>query len=138
MIFSSFTSASAGVCIPFNNNFEFKVLRQFSDPAGRFIIVDIETEGRVLHVTLVNIYAPNQDKPDFFRKVADQLLSFDCEEIRLGGDFNLVLDISMDKKDGNPVTHSKSLEEVKCILAELDLTDIWRDLNPAVHRFTGL
>ena len=133
-IFSSFTSASAGVCILFNNNFEFKVIRQFSDPAGRFIIVDIETEGRVL--TLVNIYAPNQDKPDFFRKVADQLLSFDCEEICLGGDFNLVLDISMDKKGGNPVTHSKSLEEVKRILAELDLTDIWRDLNPDAHRFT--
>ena len=42
----------------------------------------------------------------------------------------------MDKKGGNPVTHSKSLEQVKRILAELDLTDIWRDLNPDVHRFT--
>ena len=52
------------------------------------------------------------------------------------GDFNFVLDISMDKKGGNPVTHSKSLEQVKRILAELDLTDIWRDLNPDVHRVT--
>ena len=43
-IFISFSSASAGVCILFNNNFVFKILRQFSDPAGRFIIADIETE----------------------------------------------------------------------------------------------
>ena len=63
-IFSSFSSASAGVCILFNNNFVFKILRQFFDPAGRFIIADIETEDRVL--TLANIYAPNQDNPIFF------------------------------------------------------------------------
>ena len=93
----------------FYNNFEFEVLRQFSDPEGRLIIIDIKIENKI--ITLVNIYAPNDDNPAFFKKVLSHLLSFDCEEIVLGGDFNLVLDVQKDKKGGNPVTHKNSLKE---------------------------
>ena len=40
---------------------------------GRLIIVDIKTEDRI--ITLVNIYAPNHDEPDFFfQKVRIALL----------------------------------------------------------------
>ena len=46
--FSCLSSASAGVCILLNNNFEFKVIRQFSDPEGRFIIIDIKIENKVI------------------------------------------------------------------------------------------
>lgn len=77
-IVSSFSSASAGTCILFNNNFEFQILKQFSDPEGRFVIADIKTEGKIL--TLVNVYAPNDDNPIFFKNVLNQFLSFDCGE----------------------------------------------------------
>ena len=53
--FSSFSSASAGVCILFNNNFQFEIIRQFSDQEGRFIIIDMKMDNKIL--TLVNIYA---------------------------------------------------------------------------------
>ena len=49
-------------------------------------MVDIKLESKIL--TLVNIYAPNEDKPTFFQNVLNQLLCFDCSEIILGGDFN--------------------------------------------------
>ena len=75
----------------FNNNFKHKILKQFSDPKGRFVIVDIKTEDKTL--TLGNFYVPNDDNPSFFKSVLNQLLSFDCEEIYLGGDYNLVLDV---------------------------------------------
>ena len=52
-IFSSLSSASAGVSILFNNNFVFQLLKTFSDPNGRFEITDIKTESKTL--TLVNI-----------------------------------------------------------------------------------
>ena len=45
-------------------------------------------------LTLVNIYAPNKDNPAFSPNLLDHLLSFECEEIIMGGDFNLVLDSS--------------------------------------------
>ena len=53
-------------------------------------------------MTLVNIYAPNNDDPFFFENVFNHLLTFECEETILGGDFNLVLDVQKDKKGGNP------------------------------------
>jgi len=106
--FSSLSSASAGVRLLFNNNFEFEVMRQFSDPEGRFIIIDIKKENKI--ITLVNIYAPNDDNPAFFKKVLSHLLSFDCEGIVLGGDFNLVLDVQKDKEGGNPSDAQKFIE----------------------------
>ena len=97
-VFSSFSSASAGTCILFNNNFEFQILKQLSDPEGRFVIADVKTEGKIL--TLANIYVPNEDNPTFFKNVLNQLISFDCGEIVLGGDYNLILHVEKDKIGG--------------------------------------
>ena len=60
-------------------------------------------------LTLVNIYAPNNDNPTFFQNLLDHLLSFECEEITMGGDFNLVTDIQRDKQGVNATTHRNSL-----------------------------
>ena len=61
-IFSNYKSNKAGVCILFNNNFNFQIDKIFIDPKGRFIICDIKTNETCL--TLANIYAPNEDNPD--------------------------------------------------------------------------
>ena len=106
-------SNKAGVAILFNNNFSFKILKQFCDKEGRCIIIDLE----VGELTLT-------------------ILSFRCDEIIFGGDFNLVLDILKDKKGGSLYTHSNSLKVLKSFQDNLDLTDIWRDLNPEEKRFT--
>ena len=111
-----------------NNNFEFQILKQLSDPEGRFVIADVKTEGKFL--TLANIYAPNDNNPTFFKNVLNQLISFDCGEIVLGGDYNLVLELEKDRIGGNPTTHKKSLKEVLYIPNLLDLLDIWRIFNP--------
>ena len=81
-------------------------------------------------LTLVNIYAPNNDNPTFFQNLLDRILSSECEEVIMGGDFNLVMDVQKDKKGGNATTHRNSLKEVQNIANSLDLTDVWRTLNP--------
>ena len=43
----------------------------------------MKTGNKVL--TLVNIYAPNNDNPTFFQNVVDHLFSFECEKIIMGG-----------------------------------------------------
>ena len=48
--------------------------------------------------------------------VLSHLLSFECEDITLGGDFNLVLDVQNDKKGGRQTTHKNSLKEVQNII----------------------
>ena len=134
LFFSSFSSASAGVCILFNNNFQFEIIRKFFDQEGRFIIIDMKIDNKIL--TLVNIYAPNNDNPTFFQNLIDRILSFECEEVIMGGDFNLVMDVQKDKNGGNATTHRNSLKEVQSIANSLDLIDVWRTLNPDGKRFT--
>ena len=68
--------------ILFNNNFDFQIVRQFSDPEGRFVLCDIKIDNKIL--TLLNIYAPNEDNPVFFENICNSLVSFECEEIILG------------------------------------------------------
>jgi len=101
------------VAILFNNNFSFKILRQLCDKEGRFIIVDLEVGELTLN--LCNIYVPNTDDPAFFKNVSEQMLPFKCDEIIMGGDFNLVLDVSKDKTGGKQTTHWSSLKELKYI-----------------------
>ena len=60
-ILTEFSSSKTGVGILFYNNFQFNILKCYTDPGGRFFIVDIETEEKIL--MLVNIYAPNNDDP---------------------------------------------------------------------------
>ena len=64
------------------------------------------------------------------------MLSFRCDEIILAGDFDLALDIFKDKNGGVPTTHSNSLKVLKSFQDNLELTDIWRDLNPEEKRYT--
>ena len=109
-IFTTFSSSRAGVAILFNNNFQFQIQKQFTDPKGRFIIADIETEDRVMK--LVNVYAPNEDNLTFFKHISEKLSSFECD---FGGDFNLVGDVFKDKKGGIATTHAKSRDEVESI-----------------------
>ena len=86
-LFSCCSSNKAGVAILFNNDFCFQLLKAYIDPKGRFIISGLITIGK--HLTLANIYAPNKDDPNFFTSVFNQLLDFKCQEIIVGGDFNL-------------------------------------------------
>ena len=64
--FNSFTSNSRGVCIIFSYFIEYKVCKVNMDQNGNMLILDLEVEGKQL--TLVNIYGPNEDSPDFFLK----------------------------------------------------------------------
>ena len=97
-LFSCCTGKKAGVIILFNNNFAFQISRTYCDPGERFIVCDMTTNGKQL--TLINVYAPNDDNPTFFTSVFEHLDDFKYEGIIIGGDYNLVLDIENDKKGG--------------------------------------
>ena len=109
-------------------------MKTFSEPSGRYIVCDIRADEKFF--TLANIYAPNEDYPTFFKQVFDHLHDFVCEEIILGGDFNLVLDFKEDKKGGLPRTYQNALKIIQQNCEELILIDIWRTMNADKHRYT--
>ena len=87
-LFSCCSSQKAGVIILFNNTFTFQISRTYCDPGGRYIICDLITNGKQL--ALANIYALNNDDPTFFTSVFERLADFKCDEVIIGGDYNLV------------------------------------------------
>ena len=133
-IFSNYKSNKAGVCILFNNNFDFQIEKVFIDPQGRFIICDIKTNENCL--TLANIYAPNEDNPAFFLDFFDHLTDFKGDDIIMGGDYNLVLDLDKDKRGGLAKTHQNSVKIIHEFSEKLDLVDVWRVLHPDTSGFT--
>jgi len=76
------------------------------------------------------------DNPTYFKNVNEKLSSFECDFMVFVGDFNLVCDVSKDKKGGVTTTHDKSRDEVEIIKQKFELTDIWRVLHPDAVRFT--
>jgi len=113
-----------GACICFKKGLNYKIHNKWNDKDGRIIILDITMHE--LRFTLANIYAPNQDTPQFFKKVHDMVGSFKNTDVILSGDFNLVQNVTLDKKGGNPTTHFKCQQYVHDIMKENDWVDVWR------------
>ena len=132
--FSSFSSQSRGVAIMFNNNFDFKVNQVITGEDGNFLIVKITTINR--KVTLINVYGPNRDNPAFLTKLNNIIMDNNFENIIWGGDWNLVLNPNLDyinyKHNNNPRAQERVLE----IKDNLELTDVWREINQETLRFT--
>ena len=65
--FISFSSNSRGVAIFFQNTFQFNLNQTICDPNGNFVIINITIDD--IQMTIVNIYAPNNDNPHFFENI---------------------------------------------------------------------
>ena len=132
--FASNSSNSRGVAILFNNNFEFKVKQIHKDPNGNFIIIILEIKQE--DYVLVNLYGPNRDEPDFYEQLHNALSYMNIQNVIISGDWNMVLDPSRDYQNYKHINNPKSKEIVDKIIDNLDLNDIWRELNPECRRFT--
>ena len=124
--FSTFSSNSRGVAILFNNNFEYEVHEVEKDDNGNKLLLDITIEGKRL--TLINIYGPNRDDPDFYQGIFNSIIKYNNPAI-LAGDFNLVIDPDMDIHDYVNVNNPKAREQVLNMMFEHNLLDVWRELN---------
>ena len=69
-------------------------------PLSSTVICDLKTNGKYL--TLANVYAPNEDDANFFHSFFGHLLDFNCEDIIIGVDFNLVLHTIKEKRTALP------------------------------------
>ena len=140
IIFAHGTRHSRGVAICFKSklNFDIETVKTCSD--GRFIYPDILTDDSPFK--LLNLYAPNRAKcqTNFLLQIKNLLLKEDCinsNELIIGGDFNCVLDPSLDKKGGTESDNkSRVVNTIGLLMHTFDLHDIWRIKNPDVQKFT--
>ena len=128
------TSNSRGTCILIHRCVPINLHKYISDPDGRYVILDIDIDG--VRVTLGSIYGPNEDDPEFYVNVIQQIESIPNDNRIIRGDFNLILDLNNDKKGGQKVSNKKSQTLVKNWMEETYLLDIWRLQHPDSHVYT--
>jgi len=88
-------------------------------------------------MSFLNIYAPNEDDPNFFKEITTTLLSTHAEGlIIVGGDFNCVLNQKLDK---HPFEQGPILQKTKVLrnmIEELGMVDIWRQKHTKERDYT--
>lgn len=136
-IFSScYNNRQRGVSILIHERLPFMLNSMITDSEGRYIIVQATIFNKLY--TIVNLYAPNGDDPAFFHKVFSILSDLPLNSTNIiGGDFNTVMNPSMDRV--NYSTHTKQPQSAKVIqdyMDEFGLSDGWRIKYPTRREYT--
>ena len=126
------SSQARGVGILIGRNSEFVVDETLHDNAGRFIIIQGSIKSE--KIILANVYAPNEDNPNFYSEFFTQVDKLDGKKIIMG-DFNLVLDTKLDRNGGTQNNY-KSQNTVQEYCQLHNLTDIWRDRYPNRRQYS--
>ena len=103
---------------------DFELLDEQIDVNGRYIVLDVVVNNQ--RYMLGNYYGPNIDCPDHLNEFLSLLAPSKGQEIVAAGDFNFVINPSLDKKGGVPRTHTKARNLLLEWCELSDCMEIWR------------
>lgn len=118
---NTFNQKKRGVSILFSKTVNVKVKREFRDKDGRIIIPLVNLSGQ--NIILGNLYAPNVEDPDFFLQLRKIILDFGDFPVVLGGDYNQVLDVFLDRSGSRIVRPSRAQDAIKVLCKDTGLYD---------------
>lgn len=124
-----------GVAVLVNNNFEYKLIEEILDPDGNYIILKLEIE-KQFTITLVNIYGPNGDNPDFYHKIEQEVSDIESDHVIMSADWNLVQDYDLDCYNYKLQNNPNARKAVLGLKNRLNLLDPWRSYNANLRRYT--
>lgn len=79
-----------------------------------------------IKMTLVNLYAPNEDCPIFFKNIASLIADNAEGTVLIGGDFNCVLRAAVDRLPADFGPRTRKTLTLSALMDELGLIDVWR------------
>ena len=82
------------------------------------------------------MYGPNCDDVRFFDILETFIANNDDKSFIIGGDFNVVLNPQIDKKNGRLDTNKRNRDKLISIITSYDLCDLWRLNNPTTQKYT--
>ena len=128
------SNRTRGVGIWFRPGLSFKIVSLSRDNDGRMLSLLVKFDETIIRLTA--IYAPviNSERNIFFSSFADHLRG--QYPIILGGDFNCVIDIQLDKNGGVDSNGESKSRVLKSICDDFNLIDPFRKLNPKKKEFT--
>uniref|UniRef100_A0AAX7SZD6 exodeoxyribonuclease III n=1 Tax=Astatotilapia calliptera TaxID=8154 RepID=A0AAX7SZD6_ASTCA len=127
-------SSKRGVVILISSRFNFECIQEISDKEGRFVLVKGYLEG--ILITLINVYAPPGSEIKLFKKVFELIVGEAQGTLILGGDWNVRFNPSLDSSNPHAPGLNKITKNIKLILKDVGLIDVWRELNPNKKDYT--
>ena len=133
-LFSNNRSNARGVAILFGKELDYKIQRSIIDTDGNFIILDLNVYNQ--KITLVNLYGPNNNKPDFFQHISNYIDEIGNSENFICGDFNCVLNPELDYYNYKTINNPKARDKIVELVSTKYLLDPFRENYPTQKKFT--
>ena len=140
MFFSHGSNHSRGVLVLLASDLKLKIDNVTVDDDGRYVILKGELQG--VNLLIGNCYFPTRDRErmqlEFLEKLNTCILKqFEPSQLFfLGGDFNTVMNGSLDYMGPRNILKTKYNENFEDFLSRYNLEDIWRKRNPNKKQFT--
>ena len=132
ILFSHGKNDARGVAMLFGKNVDYRIIKFRTDVEGRYLIAELKLEELIC--TIVNVYAPNLDKPVFFEQLHKDLAEYSENKI-LAGDFNLTMNPTIDRLNTYQ-NNNKSLSVLNKIIDHYYLQDSWRARNESNKEYS--
>ena len=127
------SSEAKGVGILIKKNVDIEIVKASNDSEGRWVCLEYSEKGEKF--CLLNVYAPNQDEPEFFVNAFRAMENHDGKRI-IVGDFNTVLDKKLDATENRNKNNDKTSEIIYKYIEDSLCVDIWRARHLDQHVFT--
>ena len=134
IIYDHGNSKARGVALLFKKGMEVKVKKSVWSGEGRYLLSEIEIDDKTL--LMVNVYAPNEDNPEFFLDLFEKIICWDCQNVICGGDLNVHLVPELDTKGYKTNHKSNSAQVINSFMEEYSWSDSWRILNEDKFQYT--
>jgi len=137
--FSQFSSSCGqvskrGVVILISSKLHFECIYEKKDTDGRFVLVRGYLQGVLF--TFLNVYVPPGSDWDLYKQIFELLVSEAQGILICGGDFNVRLQPTLDSSRPCFTGEKRTTKNIKLMLDDLGLLDIWRELNPNIKDYT--
>lgn len=134
LFFSCIHKTKRGVATYINKRHEAKQV--YKDTEGRILITEVTVGNEKLMVA--NIYAPLENKGNFFVIINDILTDYNKGNVIVAGDFNAVVKPSRDRKSVKPIKHNQGKLPISGfeMMKEQELIDVWPKLYQEKSGFT--
>ena len=130
---------SCGAAVGFVGTKALDILNIKHNNLGRILVIEVKIDDSIF--VLINIYNANTE-PEQLHTLNDLINILEIfediqnESVVLGGDFDALLNPSLNSEGGKSVIKKKIIAKLIHTTENLDLCDIWRIRNPKRKQFT--
>ena len=128
------TNKSRGVGVLLSSQLRYKLDNYTYDHAGRLLCIDLNMAGS--NIRLLNVYAPNcpVERRQFFNELQNCMIT--SREIIMGGDFNCIENLELDKMGGNIHKGTDGANILLKLKSDFYLCDVFRTKYPKKKEYS--